>query len=148
MAILKDVRKTLKFYAKLNIDQVLFFVYKDKLVQSEILELNIKDQLFDKGVNSDNVVVGLYTPATELLSEGKKKAGSHFTFFDSGEFFDSFRFIPLKTGFRIEADGQKDDDNLFDKYGDNLVGLTQENIDFLPEILIPKILQWINSKAP
>ena len=83
-----------------------------------------------------------------MLSGGKKKAGTHFTFFDTGAFFNTFKLIPLKTGFRIEADGQKDDDNLFEEYGENIVGLTQENIDFLPEILTPKVLQWLNSQAP
>lgn len=146
--MLEDVREILEFYANLDINKVLFVVYKDKLVQLEILDLNRKDQLFDQGINADNQVIGLYTPGTELLSGGKKKAGTHFTFFDTGVFFNTFKLIPLKTGFRIEADGQKDDDNLFDKYGENIVGLTQENIDFLPEILTPKVLQWLNSQAP
>lgn len=146
--MLEDVRKTLEFYANLDINKVLFSVYKDNLVRLEILDLNRLDQLFDKGIDSDGVVIGLYTPRTELLSGGKKKAGTHFTFFDTGKFFSTFKLIPLKTSFRIQADGQKDEDNLFDKYGKNIVGLTQENIDFLPEILTPKILQWVNSNAP
>ena len=146
--MLEDVRKTLEFYANLDINKVLFSVYKDSLVRLEILDLNRLDQLFDKGIDSDGVIIGLYTPHTELLSGGKKKAGTHFTFFDTGVFFSTFKLIPLKAGFRIQADGQKDDDNLFDKYGKNLVGLTQENIDFLPEILTPKILQWLNLNAP
>ena len=41
--------------------------------------------------------------------------------------------IPFKGGFIIEADPVKDDSNLFDDFGENILGLVPENIEIIIE---------------
>lgn len=144
----EPLKNILNFFASLDENTIMFEIVRgDRDIQITILDLNRMDQLFDQGIRSDGTLIGLYSPATEAISGGKKKAGTHYTMKDTGEFFRSFRVVPSKTFFEIVADGDKGDENLFDKYGKDLLGLTPESRDKLAEELIPKIQDYIKFKA-
>ena len=62
----------------------------------------------------------------------------HITLRDTGEFYESFKVVPLLRGFRIEADPDKGGgDNLFDDFGEDIVGLSEENILILCRFIQP-----------
>ena len=134
--------------SNINIGALINEIIKNEGLDDYILDLNSIDQLFDKGINKDNVVVGFYSKATESINP-KKKAGSHFTFKDTGDFFRSFGLTYESDGIVINADGQKKNDNLFVKYGDNILGLTDENLQklineikkHLPTYILAEILR-------
>lgn len=141
--------KLIEFFRSLKADQIVFDILQgDNDVKVEILDLNRIDQLFNQGIDSKNRLIGLYSISTEIISKGRKKAGTHFTLFDTGKFYESFKLIPFKGFFEIVADGQKDNVNLFDKYGTELTGLTPESIAKLPDILRPKIIEYIRFRLP
>jgi hypothetical protein len=111
-------------------------------VQKFILDLNRRDQLFNKGVDSKNRALGVYTPFT---INSKQERGVpvpsdfHITLFDTGEFYSTFVIIPGKDFFEIDANPIREDTNLFDDFGEDIIGLNDENlqvlIDFFKETI-------------
>jgi len=112
------------------------------VVQTFILDLNRRDQLFNKGIDSKNRALGVYTPFT---INSKQERGVplpsdfHITLFDTGEFYSTFVIIPGKDFFEIDANPIREDTNLFDDFGEDIIGLNDENlqvlIDFFKETI-------------
>jgi predicted transcriptional regulator len=140
MEALLNIAKSFKI---LDINKVINDTVKNHGIDDLIIELNTQEQLFKKGINTDKAVVGFYSTTTESINP-LKKAGTHFTFKDTGKFFDSWIIRYESDAIIIEANGQKQDTNLFEKYGQNLLGLTDENLQkvideikkFLPEEIL------------
>ena len=79
-----------------------------------------------------------------------KVAGTHYTLFDTGEFYESFELIVGKDYFEIDADPLKTNEdgettNLFYKYSTAILGLTDESKDKLAQELIRRYIQKIRS---
>lgn len=149
--MLEEVKKTLKFYATLDINKVLFEVYKDRGIQVRIIDLNRFDQLFDKGVNAKGKLIGTYKQAKtrsgsfssplRSVSASRKSIGDVYNFLDRGDLFGSMTFTPLSNGFELDTnEGIKIE---FRSDVSDLIGLTDESIDELGNILIPKVNEWI-----
>ena len=112
-----------------------------------ILDLVRQDQLFKEGIDEDNEVIGYYSEWTEMMNP-KKVAGTHYTLFDSGEFYGSFELRVGKNYFEIDADPIKTDDNgettnLFYKYSEAILGLTEQSKDKLAQELIRRYITEI-----
>jgi len=141
-----------RFNNVINLDQdaIISNILRDAEFQRFIIDLNTEEQLFEKGIDSLGASLGDYAATTiEGTSsfEGKKDKGQrfdHITLKDTGEFYKSFAIKVQNGGFLITADPNKDDTNLFDDFGKEVVGLTDENlqivIDAIKEKLIPIIL--------
>lgn len=118
----------------LHLKSIWLAVFSDPAFKTQILNWIRQDQLFKRGIDGDGDVIGLYSEFTEMINP-EKIAGTHYTLFDSGEFYRSM-FITIGIGsdpsITIDADPIKIDDdgektNLFWKYGENIVALTDEN---------------------
>jgi hypothetical protein len=110
--------------------------------KKDILSWIQDDQLRKRGVDEDEEVIGYYSLYTEILSGGRKKFGEHYTLEDTGEFFKSMYIVVLSDSIVIEADPIKGDDNLFYKYGDGIIGLTEENLEFFQLELADKYREY------
>ena len=111
-------------------------------VQKFILDLNRTDQLFNKGVDSKNKALGIYTPYTINSKEERGvpvPSDFHITLFDTGQFYSTFVIIPGKDFFEIDANPIREDSNLFEDFGEDILGLNDENlqvlIDFFKETI-------------
>jgi hypothetical protein len=99
-------------------------------------------QLFSKGIdgtgrpltNADNGRT-TYSKMTEILTNGRKKEGEHYTLLDSGDFYKSMIVVLGTNFFEIDADPIKENDNLFTKFGEDIIGLTDESKTLLAERL-------------
>jgi len=99
-----------------------------------IVTLIQEEQLFNQGIdetgapitNADNGRT-TYSKLTEMLSGGRKKEGEHYTLLDSGDFYKSMVIVLGTNFFEIDADPIKDNDNLFTKFGEGIIGLTEES---------------------
>lgn len=121
-------------------------VFLDKTLQNTIIvEYIQRDQLLNEGVddsgqpltNRDNGRT-TYSEATEILSDGRKIAGEPYNLFDSGDFYRSMVFLLGKDFFEIDADPIKGNDNLFTKFGEGIIGLTEESKAKLQEELLAR----------
>ena len=120
---------------KLLSDAVAWFEAFTPKNKNEILDLIREDQLREKGIDGDGDIIGFYSFATELITGGAKQQGDHYTLDDTGAFFRSMFIRVLSDSFTINADGQKEDDNLFDKYGKEIIKPTDESIDKIKKIV-------------
>lgn len=124
----KQLRKVQRF----DVNAILFAVWKNPRVQNFIIELNTEgqttSQLFEKGEDSQGVSLGDYSAFTTQIKIEKGQRIDHITLKDTGDFYETFVVIPFLRGFRIEADGDKGEgDNLFDDFGQDITGLSEEN---------------------
>jgi len=135
-----------RFNNVINLDQdvIISNILRDAEFQRFIIDLNTEEQLFEKGIDSFGASLGDYTDFTKTVKSIKGQRIDHITLEDTGEFYKSFAIKVQNGGFLITADGQKEDTNLLEEYGKEILGLTDENlqivIDAIKEKLIPIIL--------
>lgn len=109
-------------------DEVWKRVFLDKTLQNTIIvEYIQQDQLLSEGVDETGNVIGYYSAFTEYLTNGEKQEGQPYNLLDSGDFYKSMVFLLGKDFFEIDADPIKGNDNLFTKFGEGIIGLTEES---------------------
>lgn len=121
----------------INFEVIWRSVLSDPTFRIWILDLVRQNQLFEKGVDEDGDIIGVYSEFTEIINP-EKIAGTPYTLFDTGAFYNSMFIVILKDSFVIDADPIKVDEDgnttdLFRKYGEGIVGLTKESKTLLSE---------------
>lgn len=143
------LRKVLQIIISLDVDDVMFAILSKSDVKQFIVILNTDEQLF-KGIDSTDDTLesigGDYTPLTKDLKVLKGLPIDRVTLFDEGDFYDSFIVIPDKTGFTIEADTLKAGYDLQERWGFNLIGLTDESKNELVEVIKDEIVEYLFKK--
>ena len=115
----------------------------DGITRKQIIYWIQQDQLIDQGINKDGDIIGYYSELTEIISKGRKQAGDPYTLFDTGDFFKTFFVNVFLNEISINANPIKGDDNLFEKYGDEIIGLTDENFTKLKELVKTKYQEYV-----
>ena len=121
--------------------------FSDPAFRNYILDLIRNDQLFSQGIDSDGDIIGYYSEWTEMMNPDKR-AGTPYTLKDTGEFYESMIIYIYDNLIEIDADPIKKNDkgeetNLFFEYGENIIGLTDENTEKVALILADKYRQEI-----
>lgn len=131
--------------AKLDENKILNIYISDETVKEFILDLNRVEQLFIDGIQADgnpltstNTTPGFYSQVTEDLNAGitfsykgeskQKIFGETYFLYNKGKFFSTFVIIPQKDGFVIDANPQREDVNILEEYGKEVIGLTDESL--------------------
>lgn len=96
-----------------------------KIVRDWIQE----DQLYKRGIDENGDIIGFYSVATENISKGRKKAGTPFTLYDTGEFYRSMFVSALSDSIIIDGNSTKMEGQLW--WGEEILGLTDENLEKL-----------------
>ena len=117
-------------------------VLDDEETKRLIIRLNTERQLGDEGINALGQIIGFYSYATEFLSNGRKRAGDPYTLNDTGAFWDSWQVRVYNGHISLTADGDKGDKNLFNEYGIDILGLTDENLQILIDHAKEKFIQY------
>lgn len=131
MQILNDLLRNTKIL--MDADIIWNHVFSDKEFQTWILDLIRDDQLMEKGVDETGKVIGTYSWATQNIYNSSKIEGEHYTLFDTGDFYKSMVILLGTNYFEIDADPIKENANLFTKYGEGIIGLTEESLEKLRE---------------
>lgn len=124
------------------------YVLQDKKFQIWTLDLIRQDQLFKEGQDGDGNILGYYSAYTEELNP-EKKAGSHYTLKDTGDFYESMIFNIFVDYLEIDADPIKTDKitgeetNLFQKYGEDILKLNEENLELFKIKLVEKYIETV-----
>ena len=119
-----------------NVTQTLVTILNRRSIQKFITDLNTQVQLFQQGENSESVqlmaVGGTYAPSTIRIKRAKGQPSNRITLRDTGDFYNTFSVdVKANASFSIQADTEKGDQDLQSRWGDNIVGLQQENIDLV-----------------
>ena len=133
---------------KLDINKAFELSLGDKSIQVFIVDMNTDEQLFDEGIDSTGTslesIGGEYAPSTIEVKIDSDLPFTHITLFQDGDFYSSFRVFVGKDSFTIDADSLKTGGvDLVDRWGEDIVGLTDENIGFLIKELIPAIVEYL-----
>jgi len=132
----------LKNAAKLNDVEAWFDAIDNETIKQIIQWIQV-DQLTEQGIDENGNVIGTYSYITEWITKGRKQEGDHYTLNDTGEFYRSMLVKVLTEMFIIDANDNKGDENLFEKYGPGIVGLTDENMQKLRAIVAEKNAEYI-----
>lgn len=158
MEQLQPLFSSLKNIAEIGVNELMLMLSKDTEFVAKIIELNTISQLYDKGIDSKGDSLGEYSPATiEGTSSflGKKQKGQrfdHITLKDSGDFYNSWRaYLDMNSDIQITASPFKTDDfghtiNLLTEFGEDILGLTDENLQILIELAKEKCINFIRIK--
>lgn len=141
MDLLTDRLRLIK--KELDPDKIWKAVFSKADVQEYIIDKLLQDNQLRKSLTGLNQSITdlqtgstTYSVLTEILSGGRKKAGTPYNLFDTGDFYNSMRVILGNNFFEIESDPIKDDANLYTKYGEEIVWLSEDSKDKLSERLI------------
>ena len=145
------MRKVLNQIIGLDLDQIALDIARTDTFKKLVISLNTEgtptSQLFELGEDSTgkklSQIGGDYSPFTVQEKQRKGQPTDRITLKDTGDFYRTFDVIPFKGGFRIEADPQKEENNLEEEWGANIIGLNQQNI----EIIVNFYRNVINEKV-
>jgi hypothetical protein len=112
-------------------------------LQEQIRE-RIIERLYEEGTDGNDRVIGYYSFAT-ALNDPRKKFNEPYNFLDTGEFFASLFVHWFTTHIFITADAQKEDDNLFEKYGVSMIDLTESDRKWMSDLLKTRYIEYARS---
>jgi hypothetical protein len=146
------VHKLLDNIIALDENQLINEVLSNREFQKFIIDLNTEGQLRE-GVNSLGVSLSSggreYSELTMKISARKgrpKRSISLVDLHDTGDFYKSFRIVIKPKSFAIEAETDKGDTDLLQRYGKDVLGLTDEHLQLVIDALRKKIIPIIKNK--
>lgn len=147
MILLKDLANAAK---RLKINQLLRLLFSDSDIQALVIELNTEKQLFEKGIDAKGKslisIGGAYSFATVEIKRRKGQQTDWVTLKDTGDFYESFEVLPRRNEFVIAANTLKEGEDLQARWGDDLLGLTEESRKVLLFNLIPLLQNEIKKR--
>ena len=143
--MLKSVKHILNKAIKLDEVKAWKFAI-DVDLKKYIIKLNTIDQLFDDGIDSLGDSLGEYSPFTVELKKIKGQPTDRITLKDTGKFYKTFKIEVKNDSFFINANPIKEDNNLFDDFGNEIVGLTEENQIKVSKIILDNTIKYIRKR--
>jgi hypothetical protein len=118
------------------------FAVTNNYAISNAIKKWIIEQLED-GVDATGEIIGLYSFATEIISNGKKRAGDTYDLNLTGAFRASIVVVPKLFVISIYANGKKGNEDIIQKYGLEIIDLLDKNKVKLKEIILDEYIKYI-----
>lgn len=124
----------------LDVNKALQFALDKQDTKDFIIELNTNEQLFNEGIDSNGVLLedigGAYSGFTVILKRAEGLPFDRITLYDTGAFYNTFRVVVGNKHLDIIANTIKDGEDLMDRWGQDILGLTDSSIwELILEIL-------------
>lgn len=128
-----DILQVAEKLARTNVTQTLVKILNKPKTKKFITDLNTKVQLFDYGENNEGVQLSAigrpYAPSTIRIKARKGQPSNRVTLKDTGDFYKTFDVqVKNNANFTITANTMKSGQDLEDRWGDDIVGLQDENV--------------------
>ena len=122
--------------SKVKVLPTMVKILNNPKTQKYITDLNTEVQLYDYGEDSKGVqlaaIGGGYAPSTIRIKSRKGQPTNRVTLEDTGKFYDSFDVqVKANASFTITANTIKSGVDLQKRWGDNIVGLQNENVELV-----------------
>jgi len=116
----------------------------NNLIKDLITDLNSEVQLGEQHVDSlGNKLFNKLTQSSVYSdSDPLGRGGEPYEVRRTGEYWDSFKALVGQGFIIINSDPFKEDDNLFDIYGENLEGLTDASLQTLINVSEERFIRW------
>ena len=133
LCFMADILQVAEKLARTNVTQTLVKILNKPKTKKFITDLNTKVQLFDYGENNEGVqlsaIGGTYAPSTIRIKARKGQPSNRVTLKDTGDFYKTFDVqVKNNANFTITANTMKSGQDLEDRWGDDIVGLQDENV--------------------
>ena len=116
----------------------------DKDVQDEMIRINTEEQLEEEGIDSLGRKLGDYAPSTIAYKRRKGQRYDHVTLKDEGDFYNSFNIKVNVNEIIIDADdSSKYNKPLFEVWGVDVLGLTDENMNYIKEMILENYINFV-----
>lgn len=113
-----------------------------RTLERELAQFN-KARLFIDSKDVEGNPIGFYSPATEIISEGKKEAGDPFTLFDEGDFLPSIFAKVEQESIFFNAKDPKTPEVLSNLLTTDIFGLSDEDLNrAIQERILPFFLDY------
>lgn len=149
-----DILKVAYTLANTNVTKVLIQILEQKSTEKFIVDLNTKVQLYRDGENSEGIklstIGGSYAPSTIARKERQRprRPTNRVTLYDTGKYHKSFTAKPTASAdFVIDSDPMKGSFDLFSRWGKDVEGLNDENMDKVLDYLEAKFWEYIFRKS-
>lgn len=129
-----DIGETIRKFKSLNFKKIIISILNTSEIKEFIIQME-QERLFNLGEDSTGASLGEYAPFTVVIKQEKGQRFDHITLKDTGEFYESFTFHATGTELIFDANPVKEDNNLFDNFGIDILGLN----DFDKSRLIERI---------
>ena len=148
MEFFESLRNIIKRTLELDVSLVMrSLINQEADLKDLIIHLNTQEQLFESGIDSKGVTLttigGEYSPVTISFKRTEGLPFNRVTLFDTGEFYQSFDVTYEMDGIVISADTVKDTGDLRVRWGDDILGLTDESLAKLVFFIQPLITEFI-----
>lgn len=148
MKIITDLRdRVMKVNEDLTSGKMIQKIIQEN--EAAIIDMNAQEQLFESGENSLGVSIASYAPYSPITIEIKRLKGqptNRVTLRDEGDFESSFYLVISDKQFEIKASDWKTEE-LVEKYGSSILGLTKENIASLTwDYIYPELMDTIKKE--
>jgi hypothetical protein len=104
-------------------------------------------QLFLYGIDANGLnldaIGGDYAPITKDLKLSEGLPIDRITLYQDGGFYRSFEFVNRKDGFILQADTIKEGEDLRERWGDDIIGLTDGSIQELNKEILSEVINYI-----
>jgi hypothetical protein len=109
--------------------------------------VNLQKEQWQSGVDANGKLLGKYSQMTEILSGGRKQAGTPFTLFDTGNFYEETKLFGNQKQndllFNFDSSGINTN-ALIERLGERIFGLTKPHIDTFTEIAQDTAIELLN----
>lgn len=121
--------KQIEKFRSLSENELMKYLSENQGLKEEIIYLNTYGQLWEKGVDSEDISLGQYSPYTIEIKEKAGQRTDHITLNDTGAFYSSFK-VSLTSDYELLITSQpiKDNTNLLKEYGADIIGLTEDSL--------------------
>jgi hypothetical protein len=99
-----------------------------KTLEEELAAYN-RATLFEESEDVKGKPIGFYSPATEIISDGEKKAGEPFTLKDKGDFLDGLFAKVQKDSVFFDTKDSKKKEVLKNLLSEDIFGLQKEDLN-------------------
>lgn len=138
---LEPIQRLSAFFA-LAKDSSVWLQAVDREVIDMIIQLNTEDQLEEQGIDSLGRSLGEYSPYTIAIKRMKGDRYDHVTLKDTGAFYNSWVVWVDRDAINIDADDVAFYDRpLFEIWGEDVLGLTDENLEIVKGVILEKYME-------
>lgn len=129
-----------------KLDEIIEEITEEKETQDFLIKV-LQDQLFETGADGNGESLGKYSFFTAQIKRAKGQPTDRITLVDTGDFYESYFIDAFRGGFIIDADGEKEDSNLFDRYGDDILKPDEETLEEIAEFYEMKLYEYLEKNV-
>jgi len=138
---MKLIEDMIQHFKDIDLNMVILEAVRDN--EHVVIDMNAEKQLFEEGITSHGISIASYAPYSQVTIDIKRAKGqpvNRVTLRDEGDFQHSFFVYYGSDYFQISASDWKTEE-LKMLYGDDILGLTEENRQQLTiDIIVPYVL--------